>query len=163
MFARLLLLFILLPLADLILIFMMIRVHWMLTVLWILVSGLAGAWYVRRQGTRVVREARAALTENRVPADMLVEGCLVLIAGGLLITPGLITDLIGLSMLVRPGRRWYRNRFIAWFKQKFQVFPVPARRSDVLDGEVVEKSMDSSGSQGRDATGPEFRSVKASP
>ncbi len=141
MFARLLLLFILLPLADLVLIIMLLRVHWAWTVLWILVSGLAGAWYVRRQGTQVIRQMRQSLDQNRVPTDILVEGFLVVLAGALLITPGLITDLLGFSMLLPPARRWYRKQFVAWLKQKVRVQAVYGgfyASGDVVDATVVK-------------------------
>ena len=142
-FARLLLLFILLPLADLVLIVMLLRIHWMLTLLWILVSGLAGAWYVRRQGTAVMQQMRHSLGENRIPTDMLVEGCLVLVAGALLITPGLLTDVIGFSILVPPGRRWYRRRFVDWMKTRVTIQTFQGgfyQASDVVDATVVGPS-----------------------
>jgi UPF0716 protein FxsA len=139
-FARLLLLFILLPLADLVLIVMLIRIHWMLTVAWILVSAIAGAWYVRRQGLRVWEEARKELEANRMPGEAFIEGCLVLVAGVLLITPGLITDLLGLSMLLRAGRQWYRRRVIAWLRKKVRVPAATSRGAyDIVDGEVVRR------------------------
>ncbi len=141
MFTRLLLLFILLPLADLVLIIMMIQVHWAWTVLWILVSGLAGAWYVRRQGTQVIRQMQQSLVENRVPTDILAEGFLVVMAGALLITPGLITDLLGFSMLLPAARGWYRKRFVAWLRKKVRVQTIHAGFSanpDILDGSVVK-------------------------
>ncbi|MDG1808854.1 MAG: FxsA family protein, partial [Pirellulaceae bacterium] len=66
MFARLLLLFILLPLSDLVLIWMLLKLDVGLTVLWIVVSGLIGAWYVRRQGIQVMDELRKTLAENQL-------------------------------------------------------------------------------------------------
>ena len=118
MFLQLLLIFVLLPLADLVLIWMLIKIHVGITVLWILLSGLIGAWYMRRQGTNVMTEMKSSLEKNMLPTNMLVEGGIVLFAGGLLITPGLITDLLGFSMLIKPCRRWYRKRLLSWLKKK---------------------------------------------
>jgi UPF0716 protein FxsA len=141
MFVRLLLLFVLLPLADLVLIWMLLQVHASLTVLWILVSGLVGAWYVRRQGMQVLADIRASVEENRVPTNIIVEGAIVLFAGGLLITPGMLTDLFGFSMLIKPCRRWYRRRILAWLKKKVSVASVTVSGRtagrDILDAEVV--------------------------
>ncbi len=142
MFARLLLIFILLPLADLVVILMLLRIHWAITVLWILVSGVVGAWYVRRQGVAVLQNIRNSIDENRLPADVFVEGALVLLAGGLLITPGLITDLLGFSLLIKPCRRWYRKRFVAWLRKKVDIHTAHAtmwttQQGDVVDAEVT--------------------------
>lgn len=144
MFARLLLLFILLPLADLVLIWMLLKLDVGLTVLWIVVSGLIGAWYVRRQGIQVMDELRKTLAQNQLPTHLIAEGAIVLFAGGLLITPGLLTDLLGFSMLIKPSRRWYGRRLMAWLKSKvkistsgFTMGGMPG--DDVLDAEVLHR------------------------
>ncbi len=150
MFVRLFLLFVLLPLADLVLIWMLLQIHVSLTVLWILVSGLVGAWYVRRQGMEVLADIRASVEENRVPTNILVEGGIVILAGGLLITPGILTDLLGFSMLIKPCRRWYRRRFLAWLKKKVSITtysPGQPAQDDILDGEVVKGPGPSSAKQ----------------
>lgn len=129
--------------ADLILIWMLIKIHIGITVLWILVSGLVGAWYVRRQGTNVMRDMRSSLDQGTLPTNMLVEGGIILVAGALLITPGLITDLLGFSMLLKPCRQFYRKRLIAWLKKrvKVQTFQVGGQGyphdPNVVDAEVT--------------------------
>ena len=146
MFARLLLLFILLPLADLVLIWMLLKWHILITVLWIVASGLIGAWYVRRQGIQVMEELKQTLSQNQLPTNLLVEGGIVLVAGGLLITPGLLTDLLGFSMLIKPSRRWYGRRILDWLKKKVKItasgFTMGAgmHQDDILDAEVVNRS-----------------------
>lgn len=162
MFARLLTLFILLPLADLVLIIMLLRLHWGLTLLWVLMSGVIGAWYVRRQGTWVLRQVHGSMSENRLPTDMLIEGALVVVAGALLITPGLITDIFGFSILFRPCRSWYRRRFVAWIKSRvhFQTFQMgQTNDAEILDATVVSSKTDISESTGAD--GNPFRRVES--
>lgn len=145
MFARLLLLFILLPLADLVLIWMLLRWDVAITVLWIITSGLIGAWYVRRQGIQVMDELKQTLNQNQLPTNLLVEGGIVLVAGGLLITPGLLTDFLGFSMLVKPSRRWYGRQILAWLKKKVKIstsgFTMGGSMhpDDILDAEVVRR------------------------
>jgi len=154
MLPRLLLVFILLPLADLVLIWMMLQANIGLTVLWILISGIAGAWYVRQQGIKVMEEIRLTIQDNKVPTDVLVEGGIVLFAGGLLITPGLLTDIFGFSMLIRPCRRWYRKRFLAWLKKKVKVkvstFSMHGETNsmdpDIIDADVVGRKSNDPGS-----------------
>lgn len=146
MFVRLLLVFILLPLADLVLIWMMLKVNVLVTVLWIVVSGIAGWWYVRRQGIQVLEEIRSSVQDNKIPTDILIEGGIVLFAGGLLITPGVLTDLFGFSMLIRPCRRWYRKRLLGWLKKKVKVttFTMPGNQPvddpNVVDADFKQKS-----------------------
>ncbi len=141
MLTRIVLLFILLPLADLILMLMLARTHWQATVLWIVVTALFGIWCMRRQGTYVVRQMRVSLNQNQVPGDVIMEGVIVVFAGLLLILPGLITDLFGLSLLFRPARRWYRNQFVAWLKKHVTAVKYDMRQagsdSDVVDATVV--------------------------
>ena len=169
MFARLLIVFILMPLADLVLIWMLLKANVGLTVLWIVLSGVIGAWYVRRQGMEVLSEMRTSVEENVVPTDMLVEGAIVVFAGGLLITPGLLTDLFGFSMLIKPSRRWYRRCFIAWLKKKVTVrtWSSPGAwtsdQGDVIDAEVIKRDHKSdAGNSEFGATGKAIESSEAS-
>ena len=80
-----------------------------------------------------------------MPGELITDGMLVLLAGGLLVAPGLITDTIGISLLVPLCRNWYKKRTIEYLKERFNVttFTAPAPPSagaDVVDGEVVDGS-----------------------
>jgi UPF0716 protein FxsA len=54
------------------------------------------------------------MNEGRFPADNLIDGLLLLVAGAVLLTPGLITDVLGLAVLIpvtrAPIRRWIKKR-----------------------------------------------------
>ncbi len=69
----------------------------------VLVS-LVGAWLVRREGLGILRRAQAELAEGRMPGRELVDGLLVLLAGALMLTPGFVTDTVGLALLLPPVR-----------------------------------------------------------
>ena len=69
----------------------------------ILVS-LVGAWLVRREGLGILRRAQAELAKGRMPGRELVDGLLVLLAGALMLTPGFVTDAVGLALLFPPVR-----------------------------------------------------------
>ncbi len=120
---------------------MLVRTYWPATVIWILLSALIGAWAIRRQGTQVLKQMRRALNQNQMPTDIIMEGFMVVLAGFLLMVPGLITDLFGLSLLYKPTRRWYRDRFIQWLKRRIRVTSFTmnpaANRPDVVDATVV--------------------------
>lgn len=76
------------------------------TVLMVVAMGALGAALARHEGTRVFRGWRAAIKEGRVPEEGILEGALVLVGGVLLLTPGVVTDIMGLLLFIRPTRRF---------------------------------------------------------
>ena len=87
----------------------------------LVVISLAGAWLVRREGMGVVRRIQHQMVAGQVPGTELVDGLLILLGGALLLTPGFVTDAVGLSLLLPPVRaavravvaRRLRHRVIA--------------------------------------------------
>jgi len=74
-------------------------------VLWIFVSALIGIAAVRSQKQYSFEQMRADMAQGRGPQDSIREGLLLFLGGLLLILPGLITDAIGLILLLPPARR----------------------------------------------------------
>jgi UPF0716 protein FxsA len=105
MFFRLVLLFTLLPLAEL---YLLIKVGSYLgaglTILVVLGTGIVGAYRARLEGWRTWRHIDEELRQGRAPAGEMVDAALILAAGLLLITPGIITDAVGLALLLPPVR-----------------------------------------------------------
>ena len=105
MFFRLLLLFTLVPLVEL---YLLIRIGALIgagpTILLVLGTGAVGAWLARREGLRSWIAVQQELAAGRLPAEELLHALLVVIAGVLLVTPGVFTDAFGLLMLIRPVR-----------------------------------------------------------
>jgi UPF0716 protein FxsA len=103
----LVLIFVVLPLADL---FLLLEVGSVLgfpaTVALTVVTGVLGAWLVRREGRRVWLAWRRALGSMTPPEHGLVEGALVLLGGALLLTPGVLTDVVGIVFILPWSRRW---------------------------------------------------------
>jgi UPF0716 protein FxsA len=119
---RLFLLFVLVPTADLVLLWILfVTLPWYATLLTILITALLGTYFSRQQGARVLREIRHELQRNLLPANSLVDGVLVFTAGVLLITPGVLTDLAGFALLLPPVRRYLRNLAIVYLKHKIKV------------------------------------------
>ncbi len=116
MFFRLLLLFTLVPLLEL---FLLLRIGAAIGVLptvgIVIGTGLLGAGLARREGVRAWTAVQTELEAGRVPAAELVHGLLVLIAGALLVTPGVVTDVVGFGLLARP----IRIRLIRWLHRRF--------------------------------------------
>ena len=149
LFGRLLLLFILVPLADLILLLMIAGwTHWTTTVLLVILSGIVGAWLAKSQSNALGLRIRKQMVQNMVPSDLLTDGALIIFAAALLITPGLITDFIGLTLLIPFTRSWYKSLAMKLIKRHFSI-QVNTRsygkaekqpEEGVVDGEVLYSS-----------------------
>lgn len=83
----------------------------------ILVS-LLGAWLVKREGLGAWRRVQQQVHAGKVPAAEMVDGVMILVGGALLLTPGFLTDALGLALLLPPVRavirRLLRRRITAW-------------------------------------------------
>jgi UPF0716 protein FxsA len=114
MLLRLLLLFTLVPLVEL---YLLIRLGRYIgvgaTVAIVIGTGVVGAWLTRMQGLRVLRELRQRIESGQMPTGPLIDGLLILVAGAVLLTPGLITDACGFLLLTPRFRavvhRWIMN------------------------------------------------------
>jgi UPF0716 protein FxsA len=119
MLARLVLLFILLPILDLTL---LIRLGGSIgfwpTLALVLLTGAAGAALARAEGVRVLGMVQSELAAGRVPGSALLDGVAILAGGVLLLTPGFITDVIGLILLLPPTRRWVQGGMRRWLEDQ---------------------------------------------
>ncbi|NQV26380.1 MAG: FxsA family protein [Rhodopirellula sp.] len=112
MFGRLLLLFVLMPLIELWLLILVGEHLGAATTIWlVLVTGFVGASLARRQGLQAWLAIQRETQQGKMPAAALVDAMMIFVAGLLLITPGMITDVVGFSLLVPPVRAFLRNRF----------------------------------------------------
>ena len=106
-------LFIVLPLAELYVILKVgdaIGAVW--TILLLAADSLLGALLLRSQGRSVWRRFNTALAEGKMPHREVMDGVLVIFGGAFLITPGFITDIFGLLLLVPPTRALIRSRVV---------------------------------------------------
>jgi UPF0716 protein FxsA len=67
-----------------------------------------GAWLVKREGLAVLRRAQQRVEAGQTPGRELVDGVLILFAGALLLTPGFLTDILGVVLLFPPTRAAFR-------------------------------------------------------
>lgn len=117
MFARLLLLFTLVPLVELwLLVEIGRRTSVPATIALVFATGVLGAWLARSQGVATFARVRREMAEGRMPATALVDGLLILVAGAVLLTPGLLTDLFGFFLLVPAGRTLVRKALAERFR-----------------------------------------------
>jgi UPF0716 protein FxsA len=113
----LLLLILLVPIAELaLLIEIGSRLGTIPTLSLLLATGLLGAVLARRQGLAVLRRANEQMQRGELPAGPIADGLLILLAAGLLIAPGVLTDCLGFLLLV-PA---FRHRIKANLSSRFQ-------------------------------------------
>lgn len=113
----LLALFIGLPIVELALLFELHGfVGFFPTVLLVLLTGIAGAALVRRQGLAIVLKIQREMSIGNVPAPQMIDGVMILLAGALLVTPGLITDVTGFLLLIP----FVREKIRFWLKRKLE-------------------------------------------
>lgn len=144
MFSRLLLLIIVVPFVELCLLLLLGELTaWYVPILFILGTGLLGTWLTRTQGLTVYRRIQNELAAGRMPTDSMIDGVMIFIAGLLLVMPGVLSDILGISAMIPPVRAFYRRQLVAWFHRTFKVTTVVAgetvQRTDVVDSYVVEK------------------------
>lgn len=111
MAGRLLLLFVLVPLIELALLVRLGQVvgFWP-TLGLVAATGVLGAGLARAEGLRTLGRFQAEVAAGRVPGGALLDGLAILVGGAFLLTPGLLTDLAGFSLLVPATRRWIQRR-----------------------------------------------------
>jgi UPF0716 protein FxsA len=130
MFFRLFLLFTIIPIVEL---YFLIKIGELIgafnTILIILITALLGAYLTKNQGFIVINRIKQAFRDGKTPKHELLHGLCILIGGFTLLTPGFLTDILGLSMLIPPTRNIYirlieqliRNRLNTgkWFINNF--------------------------------------------
>ncbi len=110
MAALLVLVFLVVPLVELYLIIQVgSAIGALNTIILLVVMAVAGGWLVKREGLGVLRRIQAQLQGGRLPARELVDAFLILFAGALMLTPGFLTDVLGLALLLPPVRAVVRG------------------------------------------------------
>ena len=121
MFGNLLFIFIGIPLAEMMILIKLGEVmgFWP-TLGLVIVTGFIGALAARLQGFYAYTSIQNELRAGRMPAEQMIDALLIFVAGILLITPGLLTDLTGFSLLVPFIRfhfkQWLRKKFDKWMR-----------------------------------------------
>ena len=119
MFIRLVAVFIIIPLIELVI---LIKVGSYIglwpTLLIVILTGVIGAALARQQGFLIISSIRSDLNAGKVPAHELIDGLLVLIGGVVLLTPGFLTDICGFLLLIPQTRSMFKK----FIKRQFQKY-----------------------------------------
>lgn len=122
MFFKLFLAFTLVPFIE---IYLLIKIGGQVgafnTILIVILTGLLGASLARLEGLKTMTKVRDSLNRGDLPAEEMLDAMLIFVAGVVLLTPGLITDLAGLALLVPKARYWFkrklRKKFDEWLEK----------------------------------------------
>ena len=98
------------------------------TVLLVIATGFAGAYLARMQGLHTMYRVRASLDQGVTPTEELLDAMLIFAAGMVLLTPGFVTDALGLLLLIPETRSWFKDYLKRKFNQWIQNQDVNIRR-----------------------------------
>ena len=84
----------------------------------VLLTGFVGAWLAKREGMGVWNKAQESMRSGRIPGEELIEGVCILVGGILLLTPGYLTDITGLILLLPSVRKRVVKRLRRWLKDR---------------------------------------------
>jgi UPF0716 protein FxsA len=102
--------FIVVPLAELYVILKVgDSIGWAPTLAILVADSLLGSWLLKSQGRAVWRRFNEAVNAGRVPHSEIIDGVLIIFGGAFLITPGFLTDIVGLLLLLPPSRHAFRR------------------------------------------------------
>jgi UPF0716 protein FxsA len=126
----LILLFIVVPIAEL---YVIIKVGDLIgalpTIALLIADSLLGAWLLKSQGRAVWRRFQDTMEAGRIPHRELFDGVLVIFGGAFLITPGFLTDIVGVLLLLPPTRALFRRWLIRRGGRMFGISVATGRRS----------------------------------
>ncbi|RLC45398.1 MAG: membrane protein FxsA, partial [Candidatus Cloacimonadota bacterium] len=89
------------------------------TIAIVVLTGIFGAILVRHQGFWVLVKIKEEIQQGKFPADELFDGAIILVGATLLITPGILTDIIGILSLVPSSREWIKYFIKLYIKKHF--------------------------------------------
>ena len=91
------------------------------TLVLLVVISVVGAWLAKREGLGVLRRMQRSIDSGRVPGTELVDGFLILLAGALMLTPGFLTDILAILLLLPPVRAVVRRELRRRVARRIQI------------------------------------------
>ena len=141
-------LFIVAPIAELYTIIRMSGAIGFFNTLWLMIAvGFIGSWLVKREGMRAWKRLNQAVAQGKVPTKEMIDGVLILGAGALLLTPGFLSDVFGILMLIPVTRAAFRQYLVKRTTQGGKFFtmgfpggqPTPrGTKGDYIDTDAEE-------------------------
>lgn len=88
------------------------------TIILIIATGVLGAYLAKQQGLGVLNKVREQMSRGIPPGEALMEGLCVLVGGLLLLTPGFVTDMTGLFLILPWTRNMLKPFLIKWMRNR---------------------------------------------
>jgi UPF0716 protein FxsA len=111
------------------------------TILLLIADSIFGSWLIAHEGRRAWQALTVALSSGRMPSRELADGALILIGGTLMLSPGFVTDAVGILLILpftRPFARAALTRVVAR-RLLTATRPGPGSHGPVVQGEVVDE------------------------
>ena len=87
----------------------------------LVIISVVGAWLAKREGLGVIRRMQRSIEAGRVPGAEVVDGFLILLAAALMLTPGFLTDIVAIFLLLPPVRAVVRRELRRRFARRIQI------------------------------------------
>ncbi len=114
MFPVITVIFLLVPIVE---IYLLIQVGQVIGALWtvflVVLTAVVGVWLLKIQGMSTLMRAQEKMQAGQMPAQEMLEGMGLLLAGAFLLTPGFFTDTVGFLLLLPPTRAWLVSKLVA--------------------------------------------------
>ena len=117
------------------------------TILLLVLDSIVGAWLIKREGRRAWQALRAQVETGRMPAKELADGALVMLGGAFMLSPGFVTDALGILLILPVTRPLFRRLLTSYAVARVTQHTVPGSATgangtrpgpDVVQGEVVD-------------------------
>ncbi len=142
MFPVLTLIFLIVPVVE---IFLLIQVGQVIgawwTILLVVLTAVIGVRLLKLQGISTLMRAQEKMQSGNMPAQEMVEGVGLIVAGAFLLTPGFFTDTVGFCLLIPPIRAWLFGKIVSkmtvsgqFVHNSGQAGPHSPHNPDVIDG-----------------------------
>lgn len=100
----------------------------------VIAGGMVGIGLMQGEGLTVLRNLRQSRSRGESPGQTILDGALVFVGGLFFLFPGLVSDLIGLSMVVPWTRRYWREALVRWFHHKVRTNSIAVRIQSHTNG-----------------------------
>lgn len=120
------------------------------TILLLVLDSIIGAWLIKREGRRAWQALREQVETGRMPAKELADGALVMLGGAFMLSPGFVTDALGILLILPVTRPFFRRLLTSYAVQRVAQRTVSGSRAggtrtngtrpgpDVVQGEVID-------------------------
>lgn len=86
----------------------------------LILTGFVGAYLARAEGRKVWMEAQLQMQQGQIPGRMLLDGLCILAGGILLLVPGFLSDIVGITLLIPTTRLFYRQILLQWLEKRMK-------------------------------------------